>query len=150
MFGLSWWIRVKNSPPNAGDMGSTPRWGRSPAVGNDNPFQYSCLGSHMDRGAWWATVHGVAKAIDTTLQLNNNIQIFIMLLYVFKNIFKDFSGKKLMAINSLLKNFQRETASGKGLWTQALELPGFQSGLLCFLAVKTWTYYSTSLFSASL
>ena len=69
----------------------------------------------MDRGAWWATVHGVAKALDTTLQLNNNIQIFIMLLYVFKNIFKDFSGKKLMAINSLLKNFQRETASGKGL-----------------------------------
>ena len=53
---------VGNPPANAGDTGSIPGSGRSPGGGNDNPFQYSCLGSAMDRGASWATVHGVAKS----------------------------------------------------------------------------------------
>ena len=56
---------VKNLPANAGDrrdMGSIPGWGRSPGVGNDNPLQYSCLENFMDRGAWWATVRGVAES----------------------------------------------------------------------------------------
>ena len=55
---------VKNLPANTGDIrdkGSNPGWGRSPGEGNGNPFHYSCLGNHMDRGAWWSTVHGVAK-----------------------------------------------------------------------------------------
>ena len=55
---------VKNPPANAGDSGHTgsiPRLGRSPGEGNGNLFQYSCLGNPMDRGSWWATVHGVAK-----------------------------------------------------------------------------------------
>ena len=47
---------------NAGDLGSIPGLGRSPGEGNGNPFQYSCLESPMDRGDWWATVHGVAKS----------------------------------------------------------------------------------------
>ena len=47
---------------DAGDAGLVPGWGRSPGVGNGNPLQYSCLGDPMDRGAWWATVHGVAKS----------------------------------------------------------------------------------------
>ena len=51
----------KESACNAGDMGSIPRSGRSPGEGHGNPFQYSCLENPMDRGAWWATVHGVAK-----------------------------------------------------------------------------------------
>ena len=41
---------------------SIPGWGRFPVVGNGNPLQYSCLESSMDRGAWWATVHGMAKS----------------------------------------------------------------------------------------
>ena len=41
---------------------STPGSGRSPGEGNGNPLQYSCLENSMDRGAWWATVHGVAKS----------------------------------------------------------------------------------------
>ena len=45
-----------------GDMGSIPGLGRSPGERNGNPLQYSCLGSPMDRGAWWATVHGVAES----------------------------------------------------------------------------------------
>ena len=44
-----------------GDTGSIPGWGRSPGEGNGNPLQYSCLKNPMDRGAWWATVQGVAK-----------------------------------------------------------------------------------------
>ena len=53
---------VKNPPANAGDMGSTPRLGRSPGEGNDKLLQYSCLGNPMDSGAWRATVHAVAKS----------------------------------------------------------------------------------------
>ena len=57
---------VKNPPANAGDVGSIPGLGRSPGEGNDSPLQYPCLGNPMDRGAWWATVHGVAKKSDRT------------------------------------------------------------------------------------
>ena len=56
----------KVSAYNAGDPGLIPGSGRSPGKGNGNPLQYSCLGSLMDRGAWWATVHGVTKESDTT------------------------------------------------------------------------------------
>ena len=52
---------VKNLPAYAGDLGSIPGSGRSPGEGNGNPLQYSCLENPMDRGAWWATVHGVAE-----------------------------------------------------------------------------------------
>ena len=44
------------------DTGSMPGSARCPGVGNNNPLQYSCLENPMDRGAWWATVHGVAKS----------------------------------------------------------------------------------------
>ena len=47
---------------HAGDLGSIPGSGRSPGEGNGNPPQYSCLENPMDGGAWWATVHGVAKS----------------------------------------------------------------------------------------
>ena len=52
---------VKNLPAKAGDMSSIPGLGRSPGVGNGNPFQYSCLEKSMNRGAWWTAVHGLAK-----------------------------------------------------------------------------------------
>ena len=52
----------KESACNAGDAGSLPGLGRSHREGNDNPLQYSCLGNPKYRGAWWATVHGVAKS----------------------------------------------------------------------------------------
>ena len=53
---------VKNLPANAGDAGLIPGSGRSPGGENGNPLQYPCLGNCMDRGAWWAIVHGVAKS----------------------------------------------------------------------------------------
>ena len=53
---------VKSPPANVGDAGSIPGSGRSPGSRHDNPLWYSCLENPMDRGAWWATVHGVAKS----------------------------------------------------------------------------------------
>ena len=64
---------VKNLPANAGDArdkGSIPGLGRSSGVGNGNPFQYSCLEKSLDRGAWWAIVHGIAE-LDTTEHVIN-------------------------------------------------------------------------------
>ena len=52
---------VKNPSANAGDAGLIPGSQRSPAEGNGNPFQYLCPENPIDRGAQWATVHGVAK-----------------------------------------------------------------------------------------
>ena len=53
---------VKNLPANEGDASSIPGSGRFPEERNGNRLQYSCLGNPMDRGAWWATVHGVAES----------------------------------------------------------------------------------------
>ena len=57
---------VNNLPANVGDASSIPRLGRAPGEENGNPLQYSCLGNPMDRGAWWATAHGVTEGSDTT------------------------------------------------------------------------------------
>ena len=57
---------VKKSTCNMGDLGLIPGLGRSLGGGNGNPLKHSCLENPMDRGAWWAKVHGVAKESDTT------------------------------------------------------------------------------------
>ena len=62
MLGFAGVSVLKNPPANAGNVGSIPELGRSPGEGNGNPLQYSCLGNPMDRGAGWATVHGVIKS----------------------------------------------------------------------------------------
>ena len=72
---------VKIPPATAGDTGSVPGSGRSPGKGNGNPLQYSCLGNPTDRGAWQATVLGVAKSqtrlsdltITTTVEMNTTL-----------------------------------------------------------------------------
>ena len=56
---------VRNLPASVGDIrdaSSIPGLGKSPGGGNDNPLPYSFLENYVDRGAWWATVHGVAKS----------------------------------------------------------------------------------------
>ena len=68
--GRPWWLSGIESACSAGassDIGSIPGSGRSPAGGHGNPLQYSCVENPMDRGAWHATVHRVAK---TQTQLN--------------------------------------------------------------------------------
>ena len=67
---------VKNLPVNAGDIrdvGSIPGLGRSPGEGHSNPLQYSCLENPMDRGAWRATVHRVAKSQTQLKQLSMHV-----------------------------------------------------------------------------
>ena len=63
---------VKNPPASTGDMSLIPGLRRFPREGNSNPLPYSCLGNPMDRGAWWATVHGVTKESDTAYQHGNS------------------------------------------------------------------------------
>ena len=77
---------VKNLPANAGDARNTcltPWSGRSPGEGNGNPLQYSGLGNPMDRGAWWATVHGVAKRHDLAIKQQ---QLFRIYIYLYSNL----------------------------------------------------------------
>ena len=59
--GLPCGSELKNPPASAGDTGSIPGSGRSPGEGNGNPHQYSCLENPTVRGAWQATVYGVAR-----------------------------------------------------------------------------------------
>ena len=61
---------VKNPPANAGDLGQIPGLGRSPGEGTGSPLQYSCLENALGRGAWWATVHEVAKESNMAEQLS--------------------------------------------------------------------------------
>ena len=84
--------RVKNPPDYAGDesdMGSLPGSGRFPGVGNGNPLQYSCLENPMDRGAWWAAVHRVAKSWTQPKQLSTIVcwMIFLFLRIVERNCY---------------------------------------------------------------
>ena len=65
----------KESTCNAGDLSLVPGLGRSPGEGNGYPLRYSCLKNFMDRGAWWATVHGLEKESNMTERL---IYIFIL------------------------------------------------------------------------
>ena len=61
LIGLPWCLSGKESAHDAGDVGSIPGLGRSLGERSGNPLQDSCLENFMDRGAWWATVHGVAR-----------------------------------------------------------------------------------------
>ena len=85
----------KDSACNAGDLGSIPGSVRSPG-GNGNPLQYSCLENPMDRGAWWAAVHGVAKVgprlscnfpPSTAFASSDKFWCFVSLFYSFVRIF---------------------------------------------------------------
>ena len=57
---------VKNPPANSGNLSAIPGSGRARGEENGNPLQDSCLGNPMDRGVWWAMVHGVTKESGTT------------------------------------------------------------------------------------
>ena len=70
---------VKASACNVGDPGSIPGSGRSPGEANGNLLQYSCLENHMDRGAWWAIVHGITKNLDMTEQLTFLLSLLLQL-----------------------------------------------------------------------
>ena len=68
---LPWWLSSKEPACQGSRCGFDPWVGKIPWRGNGSPLQYSCLENFMDTGAWWATVHGVAKESDMTQRLNN-------------------------------------------------------------------------------
>ena len=75
---------VKNPTANTGDvrdMGLIPALGRSPGGGHDNPLQYSCLENPMDRGAWWASIHGVTQSRTRLKRLSMHMCTFLSLLF---------------------------------------------------------------------
>ena len=69
-------------------MSLIPGLGRSPGEGNGNPFQYSCLGNPMNRGAWWATVHGVEKS---WTRLSDFTFIFLFTILFIRSVGKEFA-----------------------------------------------------------
>ena len=78
---------VKASACNVGDLGLIPGLGRSPGEGNGNPLKYSCLENPMDRGAWWATVYGVAKSRTRLSDFTYVVKVLILfLLYIFPHL----------------------------------------------------------------
>ena len=70
---------VENLSANARDAGLIPGSGRFPGVGNGNPLQYYCLENLMNREAWWATVHGVAKQSDN-LVTKQYMQVYCLMM----------------------------------------------------------------------
>ena len=77
---------AKASAYNEGDLGSIPGLGRFPGEGNGNPLQYSCLENPMDGGAWWATVHGVAKS---RTRLSNFTSLGIFILFLISSVIQE-------------------------------------------------------------
>ena len=78
---------VKNLPVNAGNAREAdliPELGGSPGGGHGSPLQYSCLENSMDRGAWQARVHRVAKESDITSRLNNNNNKYALVAVIFQ------------------------------------------------------------------
>ena len=109
---------VKNSPTNAGgagDLDSIPGSERSPGEGNGNPLQYSCLGNPMDRGAWWATVHGVAESQTQLSNWAHSIYIVLGIIHSLELILCRYTGgsEKAMAPHS-------STLAWKIPWTEGL------------------------------
>ena len=91
---LPWWLSSKESACNVGDPGSIPGQGRFPGEGTGNPLQYSCLQNSMDRGVWWATVHGIEKS---QTQLNGfHLLIHIIIVIIFFYMRTNFIGKKII------------------------------------------------------
>ena len=72
---------VKNLPADIEDVGLIPGFGRSPGGGNGNPLHYSFLGNLMDRGAWWATVHGVTSRHDLATENTHKHYLVYRLIY---------------------------------------------------------------------
>ena len=118
-------VKASASAYDVGDLGSIPRLGRSPGEGNGNPHQYSCLENSMDGGAWWATVHGVAKS-----QTRLRDFIFWYLLGI----------QLLIQVWTPLENISDDTSvsAHMGTWWVLRTLPGRFHGLFWKTFMSVW------------
>ena len=110
---------VKNLPANAGDRSDTgliPGSGRLPWGGNGNPLQYSCLGNPMDRVAWWAAVHRVAKS-----QTRTEVTSHTCTLLVRKQCLQTYMTVTLIWGKCTMMIYM----SAQKIWNKAEHLPGY-------------------------
>ena len=107
--GVPWGLCGKESACSAGGAGSIPGSGRFPGGKHGNPRQYSCLENSMDRGSWWATVHGVAKSWTQLKWLSMHCAIFHWCSYHIFLIHSSITGhlcwEAWFLIQMLLKNY---------------------------------------------
>ena len=135
---------VRNPPASAGDIrdtGSILGSRQSPGGGNGNPLQYSCLENAMDRDAWWATVHGVAKT-QTRLKWLSTYTCNILLYICTNHIFFHLSVDGHLGCSRIL-TFANDVAMNIGVhvyfWTN-----------FCFFQIHTLTGIARSYSSSSL
>ena len=99
---------VKASACNVGDLGSIPRTGRSPGEGNGNPLQDSRLESPMDGGAWWATVHGVAKSRTRLSDFTFTFTLYLVVRSFQMVILNITSRGSILSTNNFSWNIQKD------------------------------------------
>ena len=116
----------KNLPSNSGDVGLIPGSERSPGEGNGNPLQYSCLGNPMDRGAWWAIVHGVTES-DRTERAHTHIHTRTHLSSLSCNPPLTLTLQAFILLNFVQVNSQVSGRGGRHL--SLTNIQGFQSYL---------------------
>ena len=115
LMGLPSWRSGEESACNAGDTGSITGWGRPPGEGNGNALQDSCLENPVDRGAWWATVHGVAKS-RTRLERLNKIKTLTDLLCCGTSVASDLSCLCLEKLRAPGHSSVSGTSEAEGYW----------------------------------
>ena len=110
---------VKNTSATAGGTGLILGLGRPPGEGNGNPLQYFWLGNSMDKGAWWATVHRVAKELDMSWLLNNssNIQVIYFLMIHMYSLCSETNYNSYHQVNTHCQHFIGGVAS---IWSDSL------------------------------
>ena len=122
--GLPWWLRWWRICLPCRRLGLILELGQSPGEGNSSPLQYSCLGNPMDRGAWWAIVHGVAKSTRHNWATHTHTHTHTLMSYV-DNFFHVILDFVLTVICLLVRASSRSLfwSAGFCLWVIEVRLP---------------------------
>ena len=127
---------IKSPPASAGNIGLIPGLGRSPGKGNCNPFQYSSLGNHIDRGTWWVTVHGVTRVKHYLVTKQQHVCVCVC-------IYRWLSGKELVCQCRRHKRHRFDPWVGKIPWKRKWQpipvfLPGKFHGQRNLAGYSSW------------